>query len=753
MITCIILFSEKSLLFRCIEYLTKLTNNIVIFCDKRYKDKISELNKLPYEIVIDEFILHRIYDYNYKTSHLILLPDSSLLSPEYFNIIVKNYIQNNDLIVHYSIDRLFNIYPTSYLTNCNGSNITIPVSIFKLISLDTLERHFKNSDSFPSTFISLFKEQGINIHLIPYILESINYNVFKISKFCKEKEKHLKLKSFFYKRDLNFINIYDLNHFANDGNHLALLLESRENSNAEFILRQLSRFLPSNYTVKLFVTQNVSEYYCKIADKLANNIKVCILDHSLASVQDYNEIMLSIDFWTQFASFNKVLIFQFDTIMYRKGIEDFYEYDYVGAPWPVEYRIAEGGVGNGGFSLRSINAMIECLKHSDNIEIQPYNNSENNLKTFNGKHPEDVFYSNAMEQLGFRVAPIRFAKHFSNETCYFTENPLGSHQLYKFNKLLADKLLYNSVIPYWHRIETDIGVHRYGWKYVINHLDKCFNNFDGIQFISYVDIEYLFNDNFKCNNKPWVGIIHTTPLNTKQYYTNCNMYNLSRRSNFINDLEYCKGIFTLSKYLKCEVSKFLCKLGFNDIPVQALKHPIAFDGKEWNPDNLDKIRTVIACGSQLRRISTLFKIRVSPFEKIWLPGRDKEKALQLLYEECDEYNVILTDEEINSVQLKWLSDEEYDNITLNSIIVLDQINSSANNVVIECIARNIPVICNRLPAVEEYLGTDYPLYFENIEDIETLVKDNKKILDGYQHLKKMNKNDLHIETFIKNILK
>ena len=87
--------------------------------------------------------------------------------------------------------------------------------------------------------------------------------------------------------------------------------------------------------------------------------------------------------------------------------DEFYEYDYIGAPWPKEV-IIEGmplhfNVGNGGFSLRS-KRLQEFLKNDENIILN---------------HAEDVAICqlNRMYLIskGFKFAPVEVAKRFSFE--------------------------------------------------------------------------------------------------------------------------------------------------------------------------------------------------------------------------------------------------------------------------------------------------------------------------------------------------
>ena len=53
---------------------------------------------------------------------------------------------------------------------------------------------------------------------------------------------------------------------------------------------------------------------------------------------------------------------------------------------------------------------------------------------------------------------------------------------------------------------------------------------------------------------------------------------------------------------------------------------------------------------------------------------------------------------------------------------------------------------NRLPALEEYLGKDYPLFYERIEDATGLFSVDR-ILEGHAYLKSMDKGPFTGEYF------
>lgn len=114
-------------------------------------------------------------------------------------------------------------------------------------------------------------------------------------------------------------------------------------------------------------------------------------DDNFLSVDTYNEMMLSPEFYFQFKSYDFMLVYQLDAFVFRDELDYWVrqDYDYIGAPWlpsdnlyqrtigeliirlrkllPFKHnQISHANkyfeVGNGGFSLRKISKMIEILE-------------------------------------------------------------------------------------------------------------------------------------------------------------------------------------------------------------------------------------------------------------------------------------------------------------------------------------------------------------------------------------------------------
>ena len=89
---------------------------------------------------------------------------------------------------------------------------------------------------------------------------------------------------------------------------------------------------------------------------------------------------------------------------------------------------------------------------------------------------------------------------------------------------------------------------------------------------------------------------------------------------------------------------------------------------------------------------------------------------------------------------------EYDNLLLHNYIIIHLIDSSANNSILEAIAMNIPIIVNKLSAVVEYLGENYPLYFQNINEIPNLLT-IEKLQEATTYLSLLDKRKYSYQQF------
>ena len=107
---------------------------------------------------------------------------------------------------------------------------------------------------------------------------------------------------------------------------------------------------------------------------------------------------------------------------------------------------------------------------------------------------------------------------------------------------------------------------------------------------------------------------------------------------------------------------------------------------------------------------------------------------------------------INKIPMKYIENfDEYDKLLSTNLVFMDLYDAAANNAVVECIVRNTPIIINKIPPIVEYLGEDYPLYFNNLNEIPELLTE-QNIFNAHQYLLNLNKEDLEIDFFNKKLI-
>lgn len=90
----------------------------------------------------------------------------------------------------------------------------------------------------------------------------------------------------------------------------------------------------------------------------------------------YNQLLTNASFYLTFGGAQFVLVFQTDSLIRRQIDEDFFQYDWVGAPWSdgavqlgPQYAVHQPPGGNGGFSLRRISAMLDIIAENPYVNV------------------------------------------------------------------------------------------------------------------------------------------------------------------------------------------------------------------------------------------------------------------------------------------------------------------------------------------------------------------------------------------------
>lgn len=145
----------------------------------------------------------------------------------------------------------------------------------------------------------------------------------------------------------------------------------------------------------------------------SNSIEIRFLPPGTALTDGtlYSQFMGSTWFWEQVQHAERVLLFQTDSIICAnsdKKVEDFLEYDFIGAPIAPQY----GRGYNGGLSIRNPRLFLNITREMSINWVE-----------------DQWFYAQAEARVkdGVRLASVDVAQTFAVETVFY-ERPLGYHQ-------------------------------------------------------------------------------------------------------------------------------------------------------------------------------------------------------------------------------------------------------------------------------------------------------------------------------------
>src|SRR5436190_3691350 len=273
---------------------------------------------------------------------------------------------------------------------------------------------------------------------------------------------------------------------------------------------------------------------------------------------------------------------------------------------------------------------------------------------------------------------------------------------------------------------------RAGWNYVMNLLSK-FNHESGILFDGTLDQSFGYGYYDKKEKgiipykEPWIGFIHSTidlcPFLREEYLL---LDDIILSEAFLESCQDCKGVFTLSEYL----AKYIRKKLNDSVKVESLKHPTELSSIHFNIQKFLSRKKIIHVGVWLRKVSSFYLLNAPDYRKMLLLN---PRLLGYLGRELNFYKDLRI--EFQSVEIaQRLSNDEYDNLLGESIVFLHLCDSSASNTVIECLTRGTPLLVNRLEAVTEYLGKDYPFYYDTLEEASKKLSDTKLIEQAAEYL-------------------
>ena len=246
---------------------------------------------------------------------------------------------------------------------------------------------------------------------------------------------------------LDYLNQFDLsyNYFQNIPSitdKYCVIIEPREHPMLIKVIKNFMYLLQNKGWGLIIIHGNDNKKILKKHLHGWKNIKYVNLFVSNLNIQQYNYIMTNIELWEciKIHGCKYALIFQCDTVLLKDDVDDYLNYDFIGAPWCAEMNGIKGGY-NGGLSMRNVNTMINIIRQGPSLLYS-------NLNSVN----EDIYFAFYMEknQNKYKLSNRDVAKSFSVETVYY-HDPSGMHQPH-INKF-PNKAEYTRILSKRYEIE------------------------------------------------------------------------------------------------------------------------------------------------------------------------------------------------------------------------------------------------------------------------------------------------------------
>jgi hypothetical protein len=290
-------------------------------------------------------------------------------------------------------------------------------------------------------------------------------------------------------------------------------------------------------------------------------------------------------------------------------------------------------------------------------------------------------------------------------------------------------------------------VHRSGWPYVTNLLECISDARCGIPFDDFIEKTFLYGRvglGTFLYDEPWIGVAHYPP-EVPDWYVTERLESVSKSGSFISSLPNLRLCISFSP----EQEKWIDENW--KINTALLRHPTEVPDVKWTPAQFEANPTqkIVQIGWYLRNTAAIFQLgECAGLTKCWLRSSRSIAALNHLL--CSRHFARDRAVREDVAILDYMPNHEYDKLLSENIVFVELISSVANNTVIECIARNTPVLVNRMPGPEFYLGIDYPLFYDHIDDVPALCSPSK-IIDAYAYLRNMDKEWIHGRYFLKSL--
>jgi hypothetical protein len=273
----------------------------------------------------------------------------------------------------------------------------------------------------------------------------------------------------------------------------AVLIEYRILPHLQFLIKNMILQLGYEWSHTVVCGTLNYMYMKQLCNTISPNINVIVTPYQNLNQTTYSFLLASTQFWNMFYG-NKILIYQEDSIIFKKNINQFLKYDYVGAPWSNNQNDTKNLVGNGGFSLRTKDVMLKTINTLNIASVNPNSSTLTYMKNCKMKIcPEDVYFCKTIEDYKLGNIPnSAIASEFSSE-CVLNYNSLGGHNFW-----LCDNNWINRILKIHNTFLTIelIKILNTKYKCVCIATPYNYNVGGGEKYLSFI-IKFFIQQNYK----------------------------------------------------------------------------------------------------------------------------------------------------------------------------------------------------------------------------------------------------------------
>jgi hypothetical protein len=292
-------------------------------------------------------------------------------------------------------------------------------------------------------------------------------------------------------------------------------------------------------------------------------------------------------------------------------------------------------------------------------------------------------------------------------------------------------------------------MHRSGWPYVLRSLQPQFDDNAVVVFDDFLE-KTVCNQRIgldrHIHKSPWVGICHY-PFDAPEWYETEHLQDLPNRDSWSQSLAHLRLCITLGENLAGWVQHHW------NVNCVCIKHPTETPTLTWTEEHFreNEKPLLLQVGWYLRNTHAIFQVDAPSFlTKAWL--RSRREIADINHARCQEHFHTERVRKGYVRQIEPVDNDEYDRLLSENAIFVELITSVANNTVIECIARNTPIVVNRLAGPKYYLGEEYPLFYDNLSEIRSIVTE-ERIMIAHEYLSKLDKAWIDGSAFRNSLVK